>query len=482
MLAAGMMLSSLQLFAAESDTISINDQWLFHLSLSEAAVPQHFASPSFSDRQWIFQDIPGTWNVQHAWRNKSYVGLYRGWIKLPSDLKDRRLYLHVGTTTAVTDVYVNGTLVGKTDSDRAQTEFEITPLVKLGQRNLFAFHMPRFDAGEDLTNKRGRSGITSSCFIYSLDTLHMPAPAFVPQPAHPNELVCDRRSFEPETGFTDSPSRMREDLRMMKRLGFGAVTAGRLTTAPQFLYLARQEGMDVVADAPSKTGRFVDSKRQFTSDALALLEVDHFDYAAERNAALARAGEPTGRQQRIWEEDNLLYISGSHHKVAFDKRNGYLFDYKLCGVKVIQYGTVMPNVRATLVSLRKVKSDRTTGTVMEAIYDVSGEKVRWTYTIWPNGVIRLQVEGTQDIKIEFESRMSKMEFLAQGADGEEDLTSLTMRRPHVFWWKQTNKRGKGVEIIGDSYFTALYTNNPNLLVIRHGRDAFDLTFAPVKAK
>lgn len=480
MIAAGVLLSSLQLFAAESDTLSIDAKWLFHLAPNEASVPRNFMSTAFNDRQWVFQAIPGTWNVQHAWRNKSYVGLYRGWVKLLDDLQGKRLFLHVGTTTAVTDVYVNGTLVGQTDSMRAQTEFEITDKVTLGQRNLFTLRMPRFDKGHDLSNTRGKSGITSNCFIYSLEPGFAPAPTFEPQAAHPNVLVCDRRSFEPETGFTDTPARIVEDLRMMKHLGFGAVSAGKLTTSPQFIYLARQEGMDVVSDQPSKTGIFVDSKRQYTPDGLALVFVDKFDYAAERNAALARAGEPTGRQQRIWEKGNLLYISGSHHKVAFDKRNGYLFNYKLRGVKLIQYGTIMPNVKATKVSLKVLKSDRTTGTVMEAVYNVRGEQIRWTYTIRPNGVIVLKAEGTQDIKIEFMPKVDQMEFHCQGASGDETLTSLKMRRPHVYWWKQTNKRGRGVELVGNTNFTALYTNDPKVLLMRHEGNSFELTFCPTK--
>lgn len=462
---------------AVDDTISLDEKWLFHLSKTEAGVPRGVETTAFNDHQWHFQSIPGTWNVLPSWRNSSYVGVYRGWIKLQRGYHGKRLFLHVGTTTAVTDVYLNGALLGKTAADRAQTEFEITNRVTLGERNLFVFRMPRFNAGENVANTRGKSGITTDCFIYALDSLAAPAAPFTPKKARRKVKVSMRESFEPERGFMDSPTLMLTDLKRMKQLGFGAVTCGKLTTDPRFIALAKQEGIDIVSNRPDMTGTFIDETGKYTPDGLACIAVGKYDFDAERKAAEARAGKNTGAP-RVTEDGDQLTISGKGYHVAFDKTYGYIDDYVVKNVPIIA-GALMPNAKTTLVSLTEEKNSASSGTKVVAVYNIGGEQARWTYTIKPNGVLNVKAESAHDIKVAFAQKLTERSLMAPGPNGLETVKELKVRRPNVLWLKQTNSKGRGVELVGDASFSAVPTNQSNVLLLRHGGEDFELTLCPI---
>lgn len=281
---AVMMLSSLQAFAAEGDTISLNEKWLFLLSKDAASVPRNVQTARFNDSKWGLLRVPAQWSVRASMRSGNYVGTYRGWIKVPETFKGRTVILHIGNCTSTASVWVNGTLVGKTDAAVATKEFDITRLLKPG-RNLYVIQMPRWDAADTVHDKILKSGITSDCYLYGLpDSIQQAVP---PIPARVSggkingirARIADRNDIEPATGFIDSFGRMQEDIRLLRQLNFNAVTYNKASSDPLFGELCAQNGLLIVADSANsvnKGAKIVDEKRNLTAEGIAVVHANQY--------------------------------------------------------------------------------------------------------------------------------------------------------------------------------------------------------------
>jgi hypothetical protein len=481
LVAAGLLLVSGQLAAAVGDTISLDEKWLFKLSRNVASVPKNVESTRFDDSQWRFMTIPGLWRVPTAWQSVDYVGVYRGWIKMLPDMKGKRVFLHMGFTTAATDVFVNGERIGQTERDRAQTEFEITDKIVIGQRNLFVFRMNHYDQGEDATNTRGNSGITSQCYIYTLPQGSNPAPLPVIGKAGNKVRVGDRFSFEPEEGFIDSEKRIDEDMALMRRMGFGAFTYNKLSSDPAFIAYVRQHGMDVVTDVPITSVPLVDANRKLTDAVYAYLPAYDFNFKQVIKEGVSRADvgvvKPKAKKK---ETDDVLTISDALYTLAFNKYTGLIASYAQNGVSVFSGGaTIRPASKSKLVSLTSTKPDKSGNTRVTAVYDIDGEgRSTWVYDIGNNGVLKISADVAKDIEVSFGGRLTRGECYALGLDGPEQLPQPTYERPQVFWWRQSADDGKGVQLVPNKAFTALKPVYKSQLLMRNAEKGIELTFVP----
>ncbi len=482
LMAAGLYMSALQLHAAEGDTLSIDEKWLFKLAKNEASSPANYQSTKFNDSQWGFQAIPGVWRVPTAWSKGDYVGTYRGWIKMPSFYAGRKIFLHIGFTTASTAVYVNGEKIGQTALDRAQTEFDITPYLRIGERNLFVLHMPHYDEGEDATNTTGKSGITSHCYIYALQDGQKQASGPSIGKARSGVLVGSRYSFRPEEGYFDTPKLMQSDIDQMKKLGIGAISYDKLSSDPEFIAYARQQGMDVVSDSPVTNELLVDAQGNYTSEVYKLLPTANYNFKKEIDDAEARASAAVSKSKpKVKESESVLTVWDTPYSITFDKYTGLISSYSQNGVTVFSDGgTVMPNAKMQLVSFSSTKPNKATGTKVTAVYDIAGQgRTTWTYTIPSNGVLSIDAGGQQDILVTLSSRLTRSEYLAQDFGKDTNLSSIQGSRPRVYWMKRSDAAGTGIEVIGEEPFTAVQTPKPGQLLIQHGTKSFDLHFLPV---
>lgn len=480
-MAAGLLLLSGQLSAAEGDTISLNEKWLFKLSRNEASLPKDFESTKFNDTQWRFMAVPGVWQVPTAWQSSDYVGVYRGWVKMLPYMQGKRIFLHLGLTTAVTDVYVNGQKIGQTSGDRAQTELEITDRVTIGERNLFVLRMNHYDRGEDATNTRGNSGITSDCYIYVLPEGVDPSPQPRIGKARNAVRVADRFSFEPEEGFFDTEERIAEDLDLMRKVGFGAVTYNKLSSAPRFIDLARKNGIDVVLDAPVTSVPLVDANRQLNNAVYAYLPDYPYDFKKVIRAGEARANAVVAKPKpRKKESDELLTVWDTPYSISFDKHTGLISSYVQNGVTVFSgSSTLRPEGQSKLVSFTATKPNKVSGTKVTVVYDVENEgRSTWSYEITNNGVLKVSADAISVVNISFSSRLSQSQYCAQGIDGPVELSQLAADRARVFWWRQKGADGKGVEVIANTAFTALRPVYKSQLLLRNPAKSIELNFLP----
>jgi beta-galactosidase len=140
--------------------LSLNGEWDFHLAPKPEDVPTDFISPDFAPSKsdaWRKMPVPGNWTVNDTFDKPHYTnvkmpfeneppsvpennptGCYRMVLELPASWKDRRIVLHFGGAESVLYVYVNGQSVGLSKDSRLPSEFDITPFVTIGEKNIIS--------------------------------------------------------------------------------------------------------------------------------------------------------------------------------------------------------------------------------------------------------------------------------------------------------------------------------------------------------
>ncbi len=469
----------LQLRAAVGDTISLDEKWLFKISRNDAQTPRDFFGKMFDDTQWRFQAIPGLWRVPTGYEKENYVGVYRGWIKLPTDFAKKRIMLHIGYTSTVADIYLNGEKIGTTAPDRSKTEFDITNLVHPGIRDLYVFRMNRCDHDGDERHMQGGAGIITSCYIYKLPLNQQPAADPEMPKAKSGVKVGDRYNVRVSDAFFDSHAEMQKDLDLLQKLGYNTLTYNKLTSEPAFVAYARSKGWEVVSDAPESRELLIDASGAYTNAAYALLPKTDFDFKTPVEKAYSDATNAVVRKVKPkMKGDALLRIYDRHYEVVIDVKTGLLASYTLHGKPIFtNIGFVRPNAKVTLESLTPTKPSKTDGTKLTAIYRVDGKgREIWTYNIATNGILTIDIEGNSDVLVTPAAAMSQVTYRAQDFGPDVFLSSIQQERPRVLWALMANASGKGVKVMLQEPFTAYQSPQPNQVLIHHEGKKAKLNF------
>lgn len=116
---------------------SLNDGWRFFKG--DAANVQ---DPGFNDSAWQKVNVPHTWNVEDPWDDEP--GYYRGpgWyrceLNVTKSLAGKRIFLYFEGANQVAEVYVNGQKAGLHTGGYSAFSFDVSKLIKPGQRNVIA--------------------------------------------------------------------------------------------------------------------------------------------------------------------------------------------------------------------------------------------------------------------------------------------------------------------------------------------------------
>lgn len=480
MMAVALAMQCSMLHAAEGDTISLSEKWLFKIAESAANLPRHIEATALDDTQWLLQTVPGAWSVPDDWAKKNYAGAYRGWVTMPTEYKKGRVFLHIGYVPAVADIYVNEHFLGQT-GQLAQTEFDITPYIRFDKRNLFAFSMSRYEGGETM-RAEDKAGFMTGIYVYALPQGVAPAQAFQPGKASAGSRVADRMSVEPYRGFVDTKERMVEDIALMQGLGFNAVCYNKLSSDPDFIAAAREAGLQVVSDQPLTSTAFVDADRHLVSAAYRYLPQTAFSFQDEiRNGEAEAAKRLNGGALKVKRSKRIITVKNKACTVVFDKQNGFLSKYMVGGVDLLPVsgeGGLRPTTDATLVSLNSTKPKKGQPVTVSAVYDLrNGKRLTWKYTVQPQGVMSVGLPGLQQVSFLASPRLNRTVFLAQDLKGETQLASLSAPRPRVLTTTLTGADHKGLMLVGNEPLTIGQTS-ANSLTIEPESAHCVLTFLP----
>jgi len=119
-----------------------NENWRF--SLSDA---KEFANPGFDDSKWRKLDLPHDWSVEGVYSpdNASCtgylpggIGWYRKTFSVPESEKGNKVYIYFEGVYDQSEVFINGTSVGKRPNGYISFLYDLTPYLKFGQENVIS--------------------------------------------------------------------------------------------------------------------------------------------------------------------------------------------------------------------------------------------------------------------------------------------------------------------------------------------------------
>ena len=174
--------------------MTLNGTWKFNWMKDADSRPTDFWKIGFNDKGWNNIPVPGVWelhgygdpiyvNIGYAWRNQfennppyvpneeNHVGSYRREITVPASWKGKDIIAHFGSVTSNMYLWVNGKYVGYSEDSKLEAEFNLTPYLKPGQKNLIAFQVFRWCDGTYLEDQDffRYSGVGRDCYLYARD-------------------------------------------------------------------------------------------------------------------------------------------------------------------------------------------------------------------------------------------------------------------------------------------------------------------------
>ena len=178
--------------SSSSNYMSLNGLWKFHWVKEVSMRPTDFYRTDYNDKGWDMMPVPGIWELQgygdplyvnlgYAWKGNfknnppfvpvedNHVGSYRQEFLIPSEWSGKQVIAHFGSVTSNIYLWVNGKFVGYSEDSKLEAEFDLTPYLKPGRRNLIAFQTFRWCDGTYLEDQDffRLSGVARSCYLYA---------------------------------------------------------------------------------------------------------------------------------------------------------------------------------------------------------------------------------------------------------------------------------------------------------------------------
>ena len=177
---------------ASTNFMSLNGTWKFNWVKDADQRPTNFWKLGFNDKAWDTMQVPAVWELNgygdpiyvnnvYAWRNhfpiepptvpteENHVGSYRREFVIPASWKGKDIIAHFGSVTSNMYLWVNGKYVGYSEDSKLEAEFDLTPYLKPGQKNLIAFQVFRWCDGSYLEDQDffRFSGVGRDCYMYA---------------------------------------------------------------------------------------------------------------------------------------------------------------------------------------------------------------------------------------------------------------------------------------------------------------------------
>ena len=151
-------------------------------------VYKRYGEPIYLNHSYEFADLNDTNNAKpirgfnykagrqpHVPTIYNPVGSYRRSVMLPKAWNGKRILFHVGAAKAALYVWVNGKAVGYSEDSKTPAEFDITPYVRLGRKNVIAMQVYRWSNGTYLECQDfwRISGIERDVYINAVPKSHI---------------------------------------------------------------------------------------------------------------------------------------------------------------------------------------------------------------------------------------------------------------------------------------------------------------------
>lgn len=186
--------------------ISLDGTWKFNLSKNPDARPVDFFKPGYKVSKWNNIPVPANWEMQgydvpiyvnHPYEfadartpitefkkgpeppgvPKQYnpVGSYRRDFTIPSQWKDKEVFIYLGSVKSAFYIWINGQQVGYSEGSKLPSEFNITQFVNVGKSNTIALEVYRWSDASymECQDFWRMSGIERSVYVYAQPKLRI---------------------------------------------------------------------------------------------------------------------------------------------------------------------------------------------------------------------------------------------------------------------------------------------------------------------
>ena len=113
--------------------------------------------PNLDDRNWRALNLPHDWSIEGTF-SKDYasstaylpagIGWYRKSFKLPATEKNRKVFINFDGIYNNSEVWINGTWLGKRPNGYISFQYDLTPYLNPGKENLIAVKVDHTKYGD----------------------------------------------------------------------------------------------------------------------------------------------------------------------------------------------------------------------------------------------------------------------------------------------------------------------------------------------
>lgn len=173
--------------------LPLNGNWQFRMLGHPEELSTEDVARETNRAAWDRVAVPGNWTLQ-GYGHPHYTnvrmpfpdeppfvpsdnptGIYALEIKVPADWKNRRTVIHFGGAESVLCVYVNGEFVGMGKDCRLPSEFDITPHVVCGRKNLVTAVVIKWSDATFIEDQDQwwMGGLHREVYLYSTAPVHI---------------------------------------------------------------------------------------------------------------------------------------------------------------------------------------------------------------------------------------------------------------------------------------------------------------------
>lgn len=171
----------------------LNGKWRFKMAPKPEAVTVEDTAATTDRSAWDQVEVPGNWtmqgyghphytNVQMPFNDEppfvpeeNPTGIYSTEFEVPADWDGRRILIHFGGAESVLYIYINGQPIGLSKDSRLPSEFDITPFVKVGAKNLVVAVVVKWSDASFIEDQDQwwMGGLHREVYLYSTAPVHI---------------------------------------------------------------------------------------------------------------------------------------------------------------------------------------------------------------------------------------------------------------------------------------------------------------------
>jgi beta-glucuronidase len=127
-------------------SIPLSGEWSFSIDKDQVGEGQGWANPDFDDSSWETVNVPHTWNVMSEYSEYEGIAWYRRTFMVPAESQDAHLRLRFEAVFYLARVWLNGQYLGRHEGGYTPFEFDVTSIVKSGEKNIIAIQVDNLRA------------------------------------------------------------------------------------------------------------------------------------------------------------------------------------------------------------------------------------------------------------------------------------------------------------------------------------------------